>query len=71
MNPTEKAKLLLQISFLQRHHKAHKSNRIQSETDHTVIGCERQQLRICEDHMLEEGGVEVKGYPTTLYMKIP
>ena len=42
MNPTEKAKLLLQISFLQRHHEAHKSNRIQSETDHTVIGCERQ-----------------------------
>ena len=65
MNPTEQAKLLLQISFLQRHHETHKSNRIQSETDHTMIGCERQQLRIGKDHMLEEGGVEVKGYRTT------
>ena len=65
MNPTEQAKLLFQISFLQRHHETHESNRIQSETDHTMIGCERQQLRIGEDHMLEKGGVKVKGYRTT------
>ena len=56
MNPTEQAKLLLQISFLQRHHETHESDCIQSETDHTMISCERQQLRIGEDHMLEEGG---------------
>jgi hypothetical protein len=60
MNPTEQAKLLLQISFLQRHHETHESDRIQSETDYTMIGCKRQQLRIGEDHMLE-GEVEVKG----------
>ena len=53
MNPTEQAELLLQISFLQRHHETHEANRVQSETDYAMIGCERQQLRISENHMLE------------------
>jgi hypothetical protein len=52
VHPTEKAKLLFEIAFLQRHHKANKSDRIQCEADDAVICGEGKQLCIREDNVL-------------------
>jgi hypothetical protein len=53
MNPAEEAKLLLKISFLKRHNKAHESNSIERKADNTMVGSEWQHLTVCENDMLE------------------
>jgi hypothetical protein len=44
--------LLLQISLLQGHDKAHEPNGVQSEADNSMVGSEREQLRIREHDVL-------------------
>ncbi len=52
MDPAEKPELLLQITLLQGHNEAHESNRIQGETDHTVVRGEEQEVRIRKYYVL-------------------
>jgi len=53
VNPTEQAKLLFEITLLQRHDEAHKANSVKHEADHTVVGSEWKELGIGENDMLE------------------
>jgi len=53
MNPAEQTKLLFQVSFLERHDKAHESNCVKCKADNTMISSEWQQLPVCENNMLK------------------
>lgn len=53
MNPAKKPKLLLEIALLQRHNEAHESDDVKGEANHTVVRCERSELGIGKDNMLE------------------
>jgi hypothetical protein len=52
MNPAKEAKLLLKISLLKRHDKAHEADRIKREANNTMVGSERKQLSVSENDML-------------------
>lgn len=52
VHPAEKAKLLLEISLLERHDKAHESDDVESKADHAVVRCKRRELCIGEDNVL-------------------
>jgi hypothetical protein len=53
MNPAKQTKLLFQVSFLERHNKAHESDCIECKADNAMIGSEWQQLPVCEHDMLK------------------
>jgi hypothetical protein len=59
MDPTEQAKLLLQVTLLQRHDKADKANCIQSEAEYSVVSRKGQELSICEHDVLEFTDVNI------------
>lgn len=53
MDPAEQTKLLLEVTTLERQHKAHEANQVQRETDETVVRRERRKLCIREHDMLQ------------------
>jgi hypothetical protein len=53
VDPAEEPKLLLEVTLLERHDKAHEADCIERKTDNTMVGSERKQLPIGENNMLE------------------
>lgn len=52
VHPAEETELRLEIALLQRHHEAHKSNDIEGEADHAMVGGEWEELGVREHNML-------------------
>lgn len=54
MYPAEQAKLLLEVSALERQNETNETKGVQRETDESVVGGESCQLSVGEDDMLWE-----------------
>ena len=54
MHPAEQTKLLLEVSTLERQHKANETDQVQREANETVVRREGRQLGVGEHHMLRQ-----------------
>lgn len=56
MHPAEQAKLLFEMTLLQRHDKPHETDCVECKADDPMVCGEREEVRLCKDHMLQSRG---------------
>ena len=54
MHPSEESKLPPKVTLFQRHDESDESDNVQGEADDPVVCCERHELRVGEDDVLNE-----------------
>ena len=52
MYPAKQAKLLFEVTLLQRHHKTHEANCVECKADDPMVCGEREEVCVCKDDML-------------------
>ena len=68
MHPAEQTELLLQVPTFKGKHKAHETDQVERETDEAVVRCERRELGIGENNVLEHHNRQMCQWRSTRYI---